>query len=151
MANKTILGILLVLALVACTVTTSSGLSIASTSFATENAKGEMIKTDSDVFPRGIKVALLLQDVQSFQKGDDGKRWADLDVVITDASGEVVLDTKGILGEKAHMVTDESTLQLSAFFKAPKDAPVGKYTFKVTAYDKVAGTSATVSKPFTLK
>ncbi|MFH2096806.1 MAG: hypothetical protein ABIJ16_13945 [Bacteroidota bacterium] len=133
-------------------VTTSFGLTIGSTSFNRLNENGEFELVQNGKFDNGEVVYLMMFDVSGFEKGPDGKHQVEMDMEITDMEGNVILETRELLGENGHVELDNGiAANPNASFSPGLNTPDGDYKFYAKIYDKVGGGSASVTKKFTLR
>ncbi|MBI5422140.1 hypothetical protein HZA44_03325 [Candidatus Peregrinibacteria bacterium] len=154
--KKSLLGLLLAvsLVLVGCTVKTgtSLGLNIENTVFATVGADDKLTVVDTPEFNRGDQVAYVLMNVGTFKKGEDGLNKFDIDMLVTDSAGKVILNEVNLLGDAGHtaLPNDIAESPYGIFVTTP-ELDAGKYNMKLTITDKVSGGLATSTGSLTLK
>lgn len=113
--------------------------------------EGRMVAVPDAVFRRGEVVDLVLLGVGKFQKGDDGKHWIDIDLLVKDPTGSVILDNKGLLGEKGHrLLKDDIASSPYGVFESGVGLEPGVYQMTLTIFDKISGAKISVTKSFTL-
>lgn len=154
--KKYLLGLMLAvsLVLVGCTVKTgvSLGLNIEDTVFALTGADGKLTVVDTPEFNRGDEIAYILMNVGTFKKGEDGLNSFDIDMLVTDSAGKVILDEKGLLGDAGHLALPNDTAESPyGVFTTTPELEAGKYSIKLTVTDKVSGGLATSTGSLTLK
>ncbi len=144
--------ILMITQLAGCTTETSVklGLSFEKSVFAKE-VDGKWNIVDGAKFSKGDKIGLVLLNVSGFKKGDNGLNWMDIDVEVTNPEGKVILEEKGLLGESGKIDLENNIAESPVgSFSTNDSLASGKYSIKVTVYDKIGGGKATNSKSFTL-
>ena len=113
--------------------------------------EGRMVAVPDAVFRRGEVVNLVLLDVGKFQKGDNGKHWLDIDILVKDPTGSVILDKKGLLGEEGHrLLKDDIASSPYGIFESRVGLEQGLYQMTLTIFDKISGAKISVTKSFTL-
>lgn len=131
---------------------TSLGLTIENSCFATVDEEGLLNPVETDVFKRGEEINFVLINVKTFKKGEDGLNWFDIDMEISDIDGNTVLSAEELLGENGHLNLENNTAESPyAILSQTQNLQPGKYRFKVKIYDKVGNGKATKSKVFTLE
>lgn len=132
--------------------TLSPGLSYKKTIFAKEGSDGTLNPVNDAVFSRGEAVNLVFINVGKFMKDASGKHFFDIDMVVKNSEGKLILQQEKMLGEKGHIVleNDIADSPYGIFYSSLEMAP-GTYYMTLTVYDKIANDKVSVTKPFTLK
>ncbi len=132
--------------------TLSPGLSYNKTIFAKEGSDGVLNPVNDAVFSRGEAVNLVFINVGKFMKDASGKHFFDIDMVVKNLEGKLILQQEKMLGEKGHIVleNDIADSPYGIFYSSLEMAP-GTYYMTLTVYDKIANDKVSVTKPFTLK
>jgi len=113
---------------------------------------GRMVTVSEPVFRRGETIYLVLRQVQTFQAGADGKHFMDIDMMVTDPDGALVLDQKNLLGEKGNQVLpDGIAASPHGIFQSSVKLAPGEYTLALTIHDRIAQVKARVSRKFQLR
>lgn len=119
--------------------------------FARRTYDGKLIVMNDPSYRRGEKVNLVLLEVKKFESGKDGKHQFDMDMVVEDPSGKVILYEKKLLGEKGHVFLKNGIAKSPmGIFESHVGLKPGKYLMMVTIYDKIGGAKVSISKKFTL-
>lgn len=135
-----------------CETSTSFGLTIDDSSFATKRADGKLSLIDDGVYKRGETVYFVLRNVGPFKKGGDGLNRFDMDMEFRDPEGETLLSEKGVLGEKGHVnLPDNIAPSPYVIVRTTPKMKAGKHKVKVIVYDKVGNGSASKGSTLILK
>jgi hypothetical protein len=115
------------------------------------NDDGRLVAVPNAAFRRGEVVNLVLRNVGIFQKGNDGKHRFDIDMVVKDPTGSVVLDKKGLLGEEGHRLLENDTAASPyGIFESHVGLEPGTYQMTLTVHDKINGANVSVTKSFSM-
>jgi len=132
-------------------VTTSTGLTYDETRWARQLADGSAEPISGNSFRRGEVAMLFIRNVRGLEAGTDGRHWLDVDLAVHDASGNTVQSHESLLGEQGHQVLPGGVAEQPFVFINTGDLPSGKYSADVKVYDRIAGTSISVSGAFTVQ
>lgn len=135
------------------TTSNSSYLTYEKAVFATVDPEGEVVFRDENPsFIRGEAIHFALMNVGEFKTDKDGKCQVDMDLLVTGPDKKVVMDKKNLLGPSGHLqLEDNIAPSPSGVFIAGTDMKSGKYTMKLTVYDKIGGDEVSDSGSFTLR
>jgi hypothetical protein len=129
----------------------SKKLTFRKAAFARRHDDGKLTMIKDPSYRRGEKVNLILFDVKTFEKGKDGKHQFDLDMVVENPSGKVILFKKNLLGEKGHVLLKNGIARSPmGIFESHVGLMSGEYLITVTIYDKIGGAKTIVTQKFTL-
>jgi len=142
------ISILVVLLLTGCRTESSLSFKLSyEDSVLAKNVDGSWEIVEDTKFAKGDTIALILLNVQGFEKGEDGLNWMDIDVEVKDSKGTVILNEKNLLGESGKLELENNTADSPyGSFITNNDTPSGKYEMKVTVHDKIGGGKAVCSK-----
>jgi len=120
--------------------------------FARKNEDGNLQRVDDAVFNRGEIVHLVLLNVGTFVPAANGEHWFDIHMLVTNASGAVVLDQKNLLNENGKGVLKDNIAEspYGMFYTDLSMAP-GEYKIKLTVEDRIGGQTLQVTRKFYLK
>jgi len=145
--------ITVIFALIACEKSTSVsvGLSADDTILAKQSGD-QWDPVNNGKFKKGETVGLVMLNVKAFKKGNDGLNWIDMDVEVKDPDGKVILSEKDLLGDSGKLdLKDNIAKSPVGNFSTTSSLQSGKYTIKVTVYDKIGKGYTTNSKTFDLE
>lgn len=112
---------------------------------------GRLVASSEAVFRRGEEVNLVLRQVKTFQPGKDGKCWFDIDLLVKDPKGNIILDKKNLLGNDGHIeLKDGIASSPYGTFESTVDLEPGLYQMTLTIRDIIGGASLNTTHPFTL-
>jgi hypothetical protein len=115
------------------------------------NDNNRMVTVSDPLFRRGEDVYLVFRQVGPFQKGADGKHHMDIDMTVKGPDGTVVLNKKGLLGDKGHrMLENDYASSPYGIFESNVGLEPGVYRMNVTIHDVIAGKQLSVNKLFRL-
>ncbi len=124
---------------------------IKETIWAKNTDDGRMEVASNGIFRRGETVNLIMREVGKFQQGKDGKCRFEIDMIVKDPTGKIILDQKNLLGEKGHFQLENGIAGSPyGIFDSKVRMLPGVYYMTLTISDKIGGAKATVDKFFTL-
>jgi hypothetical protein len=130
---------------------TAQQLTCEETTWARIDETGRMVAVPEGVFRRGEAVNLVLRQVKTFLTGKDGKCWFDVDLLVKDPAGTVILEQKNLLGENGHVVLNDGVASSPyGIFESQVGLEPGQYQMTLTIRDKLSGGSFSTTQPFTL-
>jgi hypothetical protein len=103
------------------------------------------------VFKQGDKIALVLQNVSKFNKGNDGKNKFDMDMEIIDSNGEIIGAKKELLGEEGHVDLPNNVADSPYGWIDTTKIKSGEYTIKLTIYDKLGSSRTSATRSFKIQ
>lgn len=122
--------------------------------FGIKNPSTDKIEPVSEpVFAQGDIVALVLINVGKFKKGSDGLHRFDMDMEVKNSRGRVIGSKRNLLGEEGHLLLadDIAGSPYGSIDTNIVNLQPGRYSIKLTIYDKVGGGRVSSSKTFTLR
>ena len=120
--------------------------------FSVVDETGKFISYDKAIYQRGDEVYLVLKNVGPFRRGADSLNRAEMKMEIFDDLGEKIISRENLFGEKGHADFKNNILKNPyASYQTDIKDKIGKYTFKVTVYDLVAGDSTSIQENFTIE
>lgn len=126
-------------------------LAVGNAALARQNATGDVVVADDNVYQVGEPVYIYLLDTGPFQQGDDGLYEFDMTVQLLDQDDAVLESREMVFGEQGHTEIDGGVLSAPYTGISTGNVSAGTYTVEVTVYDQVAGTQTTVSRPVELQ
>ncbi|MDQ1353987.1 MAG: hypothetical protein QG657_4296 [Acidobacteriota bacterium] len=119
--------------------------------WARNDETGRLVAASEAVFRRGEEVNLVLRQVKTFQAGKDGKCQFDIDLLVKDPKGNIILDKKNLLGEDGHIeLKDGIASSPYGIFESSVGLEPGQYQMTLTIRDIIGGAKLTTTQPFTL-
>lgn len=132
--------------------TLSPGLAYQKVIFAREGSDGTLNPVNDPVFSRGEKVNMVFINVGKFLKDASGKHSFDIDMVVKNSEGKLILQQEKMLGENGHILLENDIAESPyGIFYSSLDMASGVYNMTLTVYDKIANDRVSITKPFTLK
>jgi hypothetical protein len=119
--------------------------------WARNDETGRLVAASEAVFRRGEEVNLVLRQVKTFQAGKDGKCKFDIDLLVKDPKGNVILDKKNLLGEDGHIALKDGIASSPyGIFESHVGLEPGQYQMTLTIRDIISGANLSTTQPFTL-
>jgi hypothetical protein len=119
--------------------------------WARNDETGRMVAAPEGVFRRGEVVNLVLLQVKTFQLGKDGKCRFDIDLLVKNPTGTIILDKKNLLGEDGHIeLKDGIASSPYGIFESHVGLEPGLYQMILTIRDIISGARLSTTQPFTL-
>ena len=143
--KKTFLFFISILLLAGC----SPELSIRTVEFAA--MENNTLLSHSNSYSVGEIVYLVLEDVGSFEKDDNGKIKVDIDMTVIDFNNTILLNKTNMLGESGYLNVTGDYLEFPYVNVKTETLVAGNYDIFVTVRDLVVNKSATQSARFTLQ
>lgn len=113
---------------------------------------GKMTTVPDGSFRRGDSVHLVIRDAGPFTPGPDGKHHFDIDMIVEDPKGAVILEQKGLLGDKGVMTLEDNIASSPyGIYDTTVTMDPGTYLMHLTLRDVISGKKLTVSREFILK
>ncbi|MBN1181986.1 MAG: hypothetical protein JXB49_06845 [Bacteroidales bacterium] len=131
---------------------TSIGLTVEDSYFATENEDGYLEKAPNNTFKAGENINMVLINVSGFKKGEDGLNSFEMEMEVYDSEGKLILSLGNLLGEGGHISLENNIAESPyASLTSTENLQPGTYKWKLSIYDNISGGHATESKTFTIE
>ncbi len=120
--------------------------------FSVLDKTGKFIPYDKAIYQRGDEVLMVLSDVGPFHRGTDSLNRAEMKMEIFNTLGEKIISRENLFGERGHADFENDILKNPyASYQTDIKDKIGRYTFKVTIYDLIAGDSTSIQENFTIE
>lgn len=131
----------------------SKSLSYEEARFARVDENGEAIFLEKNpTFEKGEPVTFALMNVGTFERGEDGLHFVDMDLTVKGPEGEIVLTQESLLGAGGHVELEGGVAPSpNGVFVGAYDLEPGKYTMELTVYDKISGAQVSEKGVFILE